>query len=99
MSKRKAKPVAKLARKRTPGLDGTFDGTCVGCLRPTDTALGVRGDPEWHAAFLVRLGLPLSEATSMVDAYTTGRDGMFRVCAKCATWKAARFRSSTKRSQ
>jgi hypothetical protein len=52
------------------------------------TALGVRGEPEWAAAFLVNLGLPMKEAIAVVDAYgdmaIDGDARIFRVCGKCA---------------
>ena len=89
MSGKKSKPksVLTLAAQRSPGLDGTFTDTCIGCRRPTDTALGVLGDPEWHAAFLVSIGLPSKEAIKIVESGETP-DGIFsrvyRVCGKCA---------------
>lgn len=91
MSKKgKPKSVTRLAHKRVPGLDGTYAGTCIACLRPTDTALGFRGEPEWHAAGLSRLGLPMAEAVAMVETYggepgPDGRyDAVYRVCERCA---------------
>jgi hypothetical protein len=80
----------KLAAKRPTGLDGSYTGTCIGCLRPTDTALGIRGVPEWHAAGLVRLGLPMEEAIATVQVveFEPGPDGRhdaaYRVCQRCA---------------
>lgn len=90
MSKRKrhGAKVEKLAERRAPGLDGTYSGTCVGCLRATDTALAVKGDPEWHAAFLVNIGLPMKEASALVlsqhddPEYGPGIR-LYRVCGKC----------------
>lgn len=93
--KRRPRSVVKLAARRTPGLDGTYTGTCIACLRATDTAMGIRGEPEWHAAFLVRLGLPMKEAIAtterylaeMSEAYPLGPDGeptaIYRVCSSC----------------
>ena len=91
---RAAKSVERLAAYRTPGLDGTYSGTCVACLRPTDTALGVQGVPEWHAGVLVALGLPDKEAIALVAEFLDamgdgpGPDGryerVYRVCGHCA---------------
>ena len=91
---RAAKSVERLAAHRTPGLDGTYSGTCVACLRPTDTALGVQGVPEWQAGVLVALGLPDKEAVALVAEFLDatgegpGPDGryerVYRVCGDCA---------------
>lgn len=75
-----------------PGLQGDYQGTCIACFRGTDTALGVRGEPEWHAAFLHRLGLPMDQAIAIVERRPEARtvradgqsDGMYRVCSECA---------------
>lgn len=85
--KTKARSVRKLTAKRPPGLDGTYGETCIACLRPTDTALGVLGDPEWHVAFLVSIGLPSREAIKTIESgeMPDGRfHRMYRVCGKCA---------------
>ena len=89
MSKKKPKPVSQLARKRPAGLDGTHSGTCIICLRATDTALGVRGDAEWHAGFLMALGMPTDEAAAVAGkylGYIVDPPGFaaYRVCARCA---------------
>lgn len=92
MSKRKRQPesVADLMSRRSPGLDGTYSGTCMKCMRPTDTTLAVRGEPEWHAAFLIILGLPKDEAMATVEMFSPPLDGQgryegfYRVCTKCA---------------
>jgi hypothetical protein len=82
--------IRKLAAKRAPGLDGSYTGTCIGCLRPTDTAFGIRGVAEWHAAGLTRLGVPMDEALGLVgmagmEAGSTDRyDAAYRVCGRCA---------------
>ena len=92
--RRKAKSVEHLASRRTPGLDGTYDGSCVACLRPTDTALGFRGEPGWHAAGLTKLGLPIKEAITTVHRFLEEVSGgpdpdgrysaVYRVCGDCA---------------
>ena len=91
MGKKHKRPrtAAELARKRPPGLDGTYTGTCVACLRGTDTALAFRGPAEWAAAGLVRLGLPMAEAIATIEAFpgmveADGATRMFRVCERCA---------------
>lgn len=75
----------------TPGLDGTLRDTCVSCLRGTDTALGIEGEPEWHAAFLVATGIPSGQAIALAEygMKEIGLDvrdqftSMYRVCSKC----------------
>lgn len=78
-----------------PGLDGTYRDTCIACLGATDTALGVRGEREWHAAFLHVLGVPIDQAfttlkVALADAAggpvdDRGRfEALYRVCRSCA---------------
>ena len=84
-------PVAELARRRPRGLDGTFSGTCIVCLRATDTGLGFRGDVTWQAASLIVLGLPRDEAVATVNEHEheLGPDGRYevihRLCTDCAS--------------
>lgn len=40
-----------------PGVDGTFHGSCVACMRGTDSALAFSGPIEWYCAALVLLGV------------------------------------------
>ena len=97
MGKKHKRPrtAAELARKRPTGLDGTYTGTCIACVRPTDTALGFRGEPEAHAAFLIALGVPKREAIATTESFLPefaakygSPDGLpqsiYRVCGKCA---------------
>lgn len=37
------------------GLNDNIDGTCIGCFTPTDTAIGIQGTAEFHAALLSKL--------------------------------------------
>ncbi len=72
-----------------PGLNSDYSGTCIACLKPTDTGLGVRGEAEWHAAFLINLGIPQDEATATVsDGTGLVPDGVYerayQVCRGCA---------------
>lgn len=86
-ARRRSRSVVSLASKRTPGLDGTYSGTCIACLRPTDTALGVRGEAEWHAAFLVVMGVPEDEARLTVQRHAPSSDrydAAYQVCGRCA---------------
>ena len=46
----------KSSRVQVPGLSGTFEGGCVGCMRPTDTCLGLIGCPDFMAAVLMMWG-------------------------------------------
>ncbi len=77
-----------------PGLKGTYEDTCVVCLRPTDTGIGLRGEAEWMAAALIVLGLPSDEAGAMISEATgspPGRvpvgqiDCVIRLCGDCAS--------------
>lgn len=45
-----------------PGLQGTYDGSCVVCLSPTDTGLVFEGVAEFTIAGLIKLGVPEDEA-------------------------------------
>lgn len=56
-------------------------GPCVACQTPTDTILAVKGDPEWHAAFLVILGVPTPAAMIMIEQF--GTPDFYRVCSAC----------------
>jgi hypothetical protein len=77
-----------------PGLKGNYEGSCVSCLRGTDTAIGLRGEAEWMIAFLVaKLQMPMEEAVTTFSV-ATGCDpgnvpsGEFAVrvtlCKECA---------------
>jgi hypothetical protein len=79
---------------REPGLKGNYEGSCVSCLRGTDTAVGLHGEAEWMIAFLVaKLHVPMDEAVTMFSV-ATGCDpgkaprGEFAVrvtlCKECA---------------
>jgi hypothetical protein len=45
-----------------PGLNGTYEDTCVICLQGTDTGLALIGEGEWVIAGLEMLGVPRDEA-------------------------------------
>lgn len=80
-----------------PGLKGTYEGTCIACLRPTDTALAFAGQGEWLIAALVVLGVPQDQAyLTLLDGWLeqglqvpAGRvpggrlTQAFRVCRDC----------------
>jgi len=73
----------------SPGIKGTFTGSCVVCLRGTGTGLVFLGEPEWLAAGLVRLGLPMDDAVATTEVAMSDRpDGWeewaVRVCSDCA---------------
>ena len=53
----------------TPGLRGDYRGSCVVCMRSTDTAFGIRGEAEASIAALVVLGVNQEEAYEMLRAY------------------------------
>ena len=73
--KKKPRPVGRIVSPSgdatwvipPPGIDGTWTGSCVVCLRGTDTAFGLDGEPEWVAAALMTLGIPLEEAVPLMN--------------------------------
>ncbi len=80
-----------------PNLQGNYYGSCVVCLRGTDTGLGLTGPAEFVVAGMRVLGIPTDDAEHLLAQETgmpVGRvpDGdmtmIFRVCSACA--KAAR---------
>lgn len=88
-----------LPESAIPGLDGTYNGSCV-CLRGTDTGLAFKGIVEWVLAGLRVLGVPDHQALAIVREATGAPPGMvpdgevtlaFRVCTDCATACPASF--------
>jgi len=76
------------------------NGSCVACLNPTDTVLGIEGEAEWHIAFLTNLNIPGNEAGATVSAGTGNPPGMvpngryaslYRVCTNCAESASPNF--------
>jgi hypothetical protein len=51
-----------MTRFPRPGLRGSYRGSCVVCLRGTDTGFAVRGPAEAVIAALIVAGVPESEA-------------------------------------
>jgi hypothetical protein len=51
-----------MTRFPQPGLRGSYHGSCVVCLRGTDTGFAVRGPAEAVIAGLIAAGVPESEA-------------------------------------
>jgi hypothetical protein len=49
------------------GLNGDFRGTCIGCMRGTDTGLAFKGEAEWAIAGVVICGVPLDQAVVIVS--------------------------------
>lgn len=46
-----------------PGLQGNYAGTCLSCLRATDTAIAFTGEAEFHIATIMRIcDIPFEEA-------------------------------------
>jgi len=81
-----------------PGLHGTSDRTCVGCMKPTDTALHFRGSREWLIAGLSVLAVPYDVAITMMagDPGIARRpDGRYdlsvQVCAACVRESGTSF--------
>lgn len=76
-----------------PGLDGTYRGSCVVCLKGTDTAVGIEGIAEFVAATLNIMGLADDEAANTLSEATGCDPGMvppgrftviIRLCRDCA---------------
>ena len=84
-------------------LQGDYNGSCVVCLRGTDTALAFTGEAEWLVAGLVNLGIPDDPACLMVEEFFKeqgAKPGMVldgehtmpvQVCAECVSKSAADF--------
>lgn len=72
-----------MAEPIQPGLQGSYRGTCVICLQPTDTALGFRGGPEWLAAGLMTLGMTDREAIAVYEQGPPRDEMPVRVCRAC----------------
>jgi hypothetical protein len=53
-------------RLPAPGLQGDYRGTCMVCLRPTDTGLAFQGEAEWIIAGYHVLGIPEDQAHQML---------------------------------
>jgi hypothetical protein len=83
-------------RMQPPGFDGTFNGTCIACITPTDTGVMLEGRAEFHIAAMQLWGIPDEQIASLLrmDVKTyelraheipegSFRAG-FRVCERCA---------------
>lgn len=79
-----------------PGVMGNYIGSCIVCMRGTDTALAVRGEAEAGIAALMVLGVPEGEAHSTAAVFFAERYGSgegevpggvidfpIQVCAEC----------------
>lgn len=83
------------------GVFGNYSGSCVSCMRGTDTALAFQGEIEWIAAALIHLGVPKIEAIAtvrdpatpleIVDGGTRYRT-IVRVCEACAAVSTIPFK-------
>jgi hypothetical protein len=76
----------------SPGLSGDYRGSCVICMRGTETAIGIRGAAEAGIAFLCVLGLNAETANATFEAATGCDRGMvptgintwtFKLCEEC----------------
>lgn len=54
------------------GLDGSYSGSCIICLQGTDTGVGFRGEAEWIAAAIVRLGVNDAKIAGAMVSLATG---------------------------
>jgi hypothetical protein len=78
-------------------------GSCIVCGEGTDTGLAVRGEADWHATVLIKLGVPADQALDTVDYGSPGRlpgrlpgeryVELYRVCARCVRSSGAGFRA------
>lgn len=82
---------------RGGGLDGSYAGSCVVCLRGTDTGLAFVGEAVFAAEGLNALGLPVEQAVATIQVFAEQEMGcargtmpegeqtwVFRVCQDCA---------------
>ncbi|QWF78675.1 hypothetical protein [Amycolatopsis sp. CA-230715] len=76
-----------------PNLHGNYAGSCVVCLKGTDTGLVFIGDAAFISAGLTALGIPKDQVVHTLAAATGGVDGAHpagdmpmgvRVCKSCA---------------
>lgn len=75
----------------TPGLNGDYSWTCTVCSTATDTALALRGEPEWIMGFLHHLGSPMDQSMQMVATFYNDHNEEllgrltvpFLVCGEC----------------
>jgi hypothetical protein len=76
-----------------PGMQGDYTEACVVCLSGTDTAVCVQGEPEFIAAAMHQLGVPLNDVPGTLSATMECEPGMvldgwhsivIRVCRTCA---------------
>lgn len=67
----------------SPFIKADPHSACVACDRPTNTALGVRGETQWVTAFLHVLGLPVPVAGRIVLANYQPEGMVVRVCSDC----------------
>jgi hypothetical protein len=75
-------------------LHGNYDGSCIACLRGTDSALGFQGEAEWIIAAIMHItGDPMEQAAEtfrQVSGSAPGEvpDGIqthvLRLCTECA---------------
>ena len=84
------------------GISGDYKGSCVVCLRGTDTALPLEGEAEWIVAVLNRLGLPMDQAYETLRLAVGSDPGKVpdgvvqvavQVCADCVAKAKMRPRS------
>lgn len=73
-------------------LQGTYESSCVVCMRGTDSGLAFRGVAEWATAGLMVLGVPDDQAAIIISTATGSDPGKVpageitvpvRVCQDC----------------
>ena len=81
-----------------PGISGDYKGSCVVCLKGTDTGLAFVGEAEWALAGLQVLGVPPEQADGVLAAATKLDTGQVpsteititvTVCEACAAAASA----------
>ncbi len=78
------------------GPTGDWRGSCVLCLKSTDTGMLLQGEAEWLVGAISQLGIPAEQAETMVTAFfanlrcdpdvvPVGRQEMLvSICSRCA---------------
>ncbi|GAA1961698.1 hypothetical protein [Amycolatopsis minnesotensis] len=76
-----------------PNIQGNYTGSCVACMKGTNTGLVLVGDAAFVSAGLIALGIPQHQVQFVLAAATGHPDGelsagempaVVRACASCA---------------
>jgi hypothetical protein len=81
--------MARQNKLPTPGLRGSYEGSCVICMRGCDTAFALQGQAEWITAGLMKLGVSDIDEASAIVSKGAGSDpgmlpnGIITVVVRC----------------